>query len=279
MYWNVTWSGALILGLLNLWTPDGHASARQAITNRTVILATTTSTQDSGLLDVLTPVFETTTGYGIKTIAVGTGQALAMGRRGDADVLLVHAPAQEKKFMADGHGIKRQSFMYNEFVLIGPANDPAKVSETQSAVGALRKIAAAKALFLSRGDNSGTHILEKQLWSEAGVRPSGAWYQQSGQGMGQTLIIASDKGAYTLSDRSTYLSLRKRLDLSVLFQGDPKLYNVYSVIVVNPKKSARMNGPGGEAFFDFMLSPQASKLISGFGVEKYGEPLFYLLKK
>lgn len=279
MLWNVTWLGALILGLSTLWNPDGHTSARQAITNRTVILATTTSTQDSGLLDVLTPVFQKKTGYVIKTIAVGTGQALAMGRRGDADVLLVHAPAEEEKFMAGGHGMKRQPFMYNEFVLIGPADDPAKVFEAPSAAAALRKIAAAKALFLSRGDNSGTHILEKQLWGEAGVQPSGAWYQQSGQGMGQTLIIASDKGAYTLSDRSTYLSLRKRIDLGILSKGDPKLYNIYSVIVVNPKKSTRMNGPGAEAFFDFILSPQASKLIRGFGIEKYGEPLFYLLKK
>lgn len=278
MLWNVTRLGALILSVFTVWKPDGHTSASQAVTNRTVILATTTSTQDSGLLDALIPRFERTTGYVVKTIAVGTGQALAMGRRGDADVLLVHAPAEEEKFMAAGDGVKRQPFMYNDFVLLGPASDPAKVSETKSAADALRRIAASQALFLSRGDHSGTHILERQLWGEAGLQPAGAWYQQSGQGMGQTLIIASDKKAYTLSDRGTHLSLRKRLDLVVLLKGDPKLLNIYSAILVNPEKSAMMNGDGARAFWGFILSPEALDIIKTFGTEKYGEPLFYLLK-
>lgn len=279
MLWNVPRLGALILSFFALWQADGLTSTGQAIANRTLILGTTTSTQDSGLLDVLIPLFERTTGYMVKTIAVGTGQALAMGRRGDADVLLVHAPGEEKKFMAAGHGVKRQPFMYNDFVLLGPANDPAKISEAKSAADTLRKIAASKALFISRGDNSGTHILERQLWAEAGLQPAGAWYQQSGQGMGQTLIIASDKKAYSLSDRGTYLSLRRRIDLSILFQGDPKLYNIYSIMLVNPQKSARINGLGAEAFFTFMLSPEALDIIQTFGTEKYGEPLFYPLKK
>lgn len=247
--------------------------------NKTVILATTTSTQDSGLLDVLIPLFQKKTGYVVKTIAVGTGQALAMGRRGDADVLLVHAPTEEEKFMAEGHGIRRKSFMYNDFVLLGPASDPAGVSKATSAAEALARIAGSRALFLSRGDNSGTHILEKRLWNEAGIEPSGAWYQQSGQGMGQTLIIASEKNAYTLSDRGTYLSLKNRIVLSVLYKGDPQLLNIYSVILIDPHKSPRINYTGAQAFFAFILSPQVLNMIKTFGVDKYGEPLFYLLTR
>jgi tungstate transport system substrate-binding protein len=256
-----------------------EAAATQAVTNTTVILATTTSTQDSGLLDVLVPMFEKKTGYVVKTIAVGTGQALAMGRRGDADVLLVHAPAEEEKFVAEGHGTKREPFMFNDFVLIGPAGDPAKIAKAPSVVEALRLIAASQALFLSRGDNSGTHILEKQLWTESGLQPGGAWYQQSGQGMGQTLVIASEKRAYALSDRGTYLSLKKRLELSILFRGDPKLLNIYSVIPVNPQKSSSINSAGAQAFSAFVLSQEAFRVIETYGREKYGEPLFRLMKK
>ena len=269
----------LVLVFISLWGAEGQTSAHQVAANKIIILATTTSTQDSGLLDALVPVFERTTGYVAKTVAVGTGQALVMGRRGDADVLLVHAPAEEEKFMAAGHGIKRQPFMYNDFVLLGPASDPARLSTARLVLDALRKIAASQAPFVSRGDNSGTHILERQLWAEAGIQPAGKWYQQSGQGMGQTLIIASDKRAYTLTDRASYLSLRKRIDFSILFKGDAKLYNIYSVILVNPQKSASINEAGARAFFDFVLSPEALNIIKTFGAEKYGEPLFYLLKK
>jgi len=270
---------AFVFAFFSISQLDRLAASNQAATGKVLILATTTSTQDSGLLDLLVPVFQTKTGYEVKTIAVGTGQALTMGRRGDADVLLVHAPAEEEKFMAAGHGIKRRQFMYNDFVLVGSAADPAKISKLRSAVEALRKIADSQSLFLSRGDNSGTHILEKQLWMEATIQPAGRWYQQSGQGMGQTLIIAAEKNAYTLTDRATYLKLQKRLDLSVLLEGDPKLLNIYSVIQINPLKSPNINAAGAQAFFDFMLSPKTLEIIKAFGVEEYGQPLFRLLKK
>jgi len=247
--------------------------------NKIIILATTTSTQDSGLLDLLVPLFQIKTSYVVKTIAVGTGQALAMGRRGDADVLLVHAPEEEKTFMAAGHGIKRQPFMYNDFVLVGPTSDPAKMAKAKSAAEALRQIAASKTLFLSRGDNSGTHILEKQLWMRAGIQPAERWHQQSGQGMGQTLIIASEKSAYTLTDRATYLKLKRRIELTILLEGDPELLNTYSLLQVNPLKSSKINSAGAQAFVDFMLAPETLDLIRTFGLEQYGQPLFHLLKK
>lgn len=271
---------ALVCACYSLAPADGLAgTGPSSATTKILILATTTSTQDSGLLDLLVPIFQSKTGYEVKTIAVGTGQALAMGRRGDADVLVVHAPSEEEKFMAAGHGIKRQQFMYNDFVLVGPAADPAKISKVRSAVEALRKIADSQALFLSRGDNSGTHILEKQLWTEAAIQPAGRWYQQSGQGMGQTLMIAAEKNAYTLTDRATYLKLQKRLGLSIFLEGDPKLLNIYSVIQVNPLKSPNMNAAGAQAFFDFMLLPETLKIIKTFGVQEYGQPLFQLLRK
>ena len=255
----------------------------EAAANKKLILATTTSTQDSGLLDVLdvldvlVPTFQKKMGYVVKTVAVGTGQALALGRR--ADVLLVHSPPEEERFMAEGHGVRRQSFMYNQFVIVGPANDPAKVSRASSAVEALKRIADSQALFLSRGDNSGTHILEKKLWSEARP-PSGSWYQESGQGMGQTLTIASEKKAYTLTDSGTYLSLKKRLELSIVFsKGESKLRNIYSVIQVNPQKNSMINGAGARAFFDFIVSREAGKIIKDFGRKDHGQPLFYLLKR
>ena len=263
---------------VTIWIgPMGWITPNPALANTFVILGTTTSTQDTGLLDLLVPVFQKATGTLVKTIAVGSGQALAIGRRGDADVLLVHAPIEEKKFMTNGHGIKRQPFMYNDFVIVGPTNDPATVSRMPSTSMVFRSIADAQALFLSRGDHSGTHIMEKNLWDQAGIRPSGKWYQQSGQGMGQTLIIASEKNAYTLTDRSTYLRLKKRLRLNILFAGDSTLLNVYSVILVNPGKSDRMNPTGGRALFDFLLSQETLKRIKTFGLEKYGEPLFGLI--
>ncbi len=270
---------AFVFAFFSISQLDRLAASDQASTSKVLILATTTSTQDSGLLDLLVPIFQSKTGYEVKTIAVGTGQALAMGRRGDADVLLVHAPPEEEKFMAAGHGIKRRQFMYNDFVLVGSATDPAKISKVRSAVEALRKIADSQALFLSRGDNSGTHILEKQLWMEAAIQPAGKWYQQSGQGMGQTLIIAAEKNAYTLTDRATYLKLQKRLGLSLLLEGDAALLNIYSVIQIHPLKSPNINAAGAKAFFDFMLSPKTLEIIKTFGVEEYGQPLFRLLKK
>lgn len=269
----------LVVGLFYLWEANGLTSTDQPVMNKITILATTTSTQDSGLLDLLVPLFQIQTSYVVKTIAVGTGQALAMGRRGDADVLLAHAPEEEEKFMAAGHGIKRQPFMYNDFVLIGPTSDPAKIAKAKSAAEALRQIAASKTLFLSRGDNSGTHTLEKRLWMRAGLQPGERWYQQSGQGMGQTLIIASEKNAYTLTDRATYLKLKRRIELMILLEGEPELLNTYSLLQVNPLRSPKINRAGAQAFVDFMLAPETLNLIGTFGLKQYGEPLFHPLKK
>jgi tungstate transport system substrate-binding protein len=240
-------------------------------------LATTTSTQDSGLLDVLIPDFDEKTSYVVKTISVGSGQAMAMGRRGEADVLLVHSPADEEKLIQSGDGINRRLVMHNDFVIVGPPSDPAGVKNTKSSREAFRRIAQADALFLSRGDNSGTHAKEMKLWKAAGVDPEGEqWYQQTGLGMGETLNVASEKSGYTLSDRGTYLALNKQrgLDLEVLEQGDPDLLNVYHVIQVNPEKWPKVNAAGAKAFADFMVSPAAQQTIGRFGVDKYGEPLF-----
>jgi tungstate transport system substrate-binding protein len=243
-------------------------------TSPEIILATTTSTQDSGLLDVLIPVFEQKSGYTVKTVAVGSGQALKMAEQGNADVLLVHSPAAEKALIANSFGIERQLVMHNDFVIVGPPSDPAKIREAQLAVEALQKIAAASAGFISRGDDSGTHKMELSLWQQASLTPEGAWYQESGQGMGATLKIASEKEAYTLTDRATYLANRATLDLAILFAGDKALLNVYHVIVVNPAKWTKVNAAGARAFASFLLSPETQTLIGQFGVEKFGQSLF-----
>ena len=239
-----------------------------------VILSTTTSTQDSGLLDVLVPLFERQTGYTVKTIAVGTGQALALAARGEADVVLAHAPALEKKYVAEGKMLDRRLVMYNDFVIIGPADDPAKIKGTKKAADALKAIAASGSRFVSRGDNSGTHVLEKALWKLAGVEPQGAWYIESGQGMGATLGIADDRKAYTLTDRGTFFAFQKRIRLPILLEGDRPLLNIYSVMLVNPQNGPKVNAAGGTAFADFMVSADVQKVIKTFGVDKYGQPLF-----
>jgi tungstate transport system substrate-binding protein len=240
-----------------------------------VILATTTSTQDTGLLDVLVPLFEQDTGYNVKVIAVGTGQALAMGERGDADVMLVHAPASERKVVDEGVGIDRRLVMHNDFVLLGPSSDPAGVQGTTLAVDALTKIYDKGAAFVSRGDDSGTDKLEKALWKKAGLDPTGqSWYEESGQGMGATLQIANQRDAYIMSDRGTYLATKDSLSLIIVLEGDPGLLNVYSVMQVNPDKFDLVNGPGGKAFADFMVSDKAQSVIKDFGVDKYGQALF-----
>jgi tungstate transport system substrate-binding protein len=239
-----------------------------------VILSTTTSTQDSGLLDVLVPLFERQSGYSVKTIAVGTGQALALAARGEADVVLAHAPALEKKQVAEGKALNRRLVMYNDFVIIGPAEDPAKIKGTKKAVEAMKAIAASGARFVSRGDNSGTHTLEKTLWKLAGVEPQGGWYIESGQGMGATLGIADDRKAYTLTDRGTYLAFQKRVRLPILVEGDKPLLNIYSVMEVNPANGPKVNAAGGKAFADFMVSTDVQTIIRTFGVDKYGQPLF-----
>jgi tungstate transport system substrate-binding protein len=243
---------------------------------KNVILATTTSTQDSGLLDVLIPVFEKKTGYFVKTISVGSGQATAMGQKGEADVLLVHSPDAEMKVVADGSGINRRLVMHNDFIVVGPPSDPAKIKGSKTTLDAFKKIATASSIFMSRGDNSGTHSKEKQVWKEAGVKYEGEkWYQQTGLGMGQTLNVASEKKAYTLADRGTYLALKKRLDLDILAEGDAILLNIYHVIEVNPTKFSKVNAAGGKTFADFMVSKEAQDMIKTFGVEKFGSPLFF----
>lgn len=243
--------------------------------NPELILATTTSTQDSGLLDTLVPLFEQQTGYKVKVIAVGTGQALTMGERGEADVLLVHAPDSEKQFIAAGHGAERQLVMHNDFIVVGPPEDPAGIRNERSAAAALSRLAQKASPFVSRGDNSGTHQLEQKLWTAASIQPKGDWYLESGQGMGATLNIASDKGAYTISDRGTYLAQKKNLRLDILVQGDRGLLNVYSVITVNPNKSSKLNYPGAQTFARFLLEPATQQVIARFGRDKYGEPLFF----
>lgn len=243
---------------------------------KTIILATTTSTQDSGLLDALLPVFEKQTGYFVKTIAVGSGQAMTMGKKGEADLLLVHSPDAEKKFMAEGGGINRRLVMHNDFILLGPAADPAKIKGAKTSVDALKKISSASALFLSRGDNSGTHAKEKALWKGAGINPEGQkWYQQTGLGMGQTLNVASEKKGYTLADRGTWLALKKNLGLELLVQGDASLLNIYHLIEVNPAKWPKVNTAGAKALSDFILSRKAQDMIRTFGVSKFGAPLFF----
>jgi tungstate transport system substrate-binding protein len=244
--------------------------------DKTVILATTTSTRDSGLLDILLPVFERKTGYVVKTIAVGTGQSLAMGKRGDADIVMTHAPEAEKPLVDEGWLTRRAQFMHNDYVLVGPAADPAKIARVKGAVAALRQIAEVKATFVSRGDDSGTHKQEQALWKAAAIVPKGSWYVEAGQGMGATLRIASEKQGYTLTDRSTYLSLQKTLDSKILLEGDPLLLNKYSVMLVNPAKHGKVNAEGAKALHNWLLTDEARTMIRDYGNDRFGQPLFFL---
>ena len=265
-----------ILSILFLMAFVLSACAPGAPTNPNLILATTTSTQDSGLLDVLIPLFESESGYTVQTVAVGTGQALKMGEEGNADVLLVHAPKSEEEFMRDGFGKERAAVMHNDFIIVGPESDPASINHMTSALTALKKIYDSGSTFISRGDDSGTHKKELDLWSKAGFDPDGqAWYLETGQGMGATLTVASEKGAYALTDRGTFLSQRENLDLILLLEGDPPLLNPYHVITVNPDKWPKVNYEGAMAFYNFMISPKTQKVIGEFGVEQYGQPLFF----
>ncbi|MFC4770011.1 substrate-binding domain-containing protein [Effusibacillus consociatus] len=243
--------------------------------NPNVILATTTSTQDSGLLDVLIPEFEKKTGYKVKPIAVGTGQALAMGEKGEADVLLTHAPSSEKKLVNEKSVINYQLVMHNDFVMVGPAADPAKIKGKKTAAEALQAIAASRSIFVSRGDESGTHKMEKSLWKKANVEPHGVWYQESGSGMGQTLNLASEKSGYTLTDRATYLSVKKNLKLDILVEGEKTLLNIYHVMQVNPDKFPKVNQDGAKAFVHFLIQKETQDKIGEFGKDKFGQPLFF----
>ena len=267
----IAWLAAILV-LVFYAAPATAAPPKQ----KNIILSTTTSTQDSGLLDVLIPIFEKKTGYFVKTIAVGSGQAMAMGQKGEADVLLVHSPAAEKKFVAESYGINRRIIMHNDFVIVGPPSDPAGIKGMKSAAEVFKKIAASNAIFMSRGDNSGTNAKEKAIWKAAGITPEGQkWYQQTGLGMGLTLAVAAEKKSYTLADRGTYLALKKNLGLDILSEGDGILLNIYHVVEVNPAKWPKVNAAGAKAFADFMISKQTQKIIKTFGVDKFGSPLFF----
>ena len=248
-------------------------------------LATTTSTADSGLLDAILPAFEEANNARVDVVAVGTGQAIELGEAGDADVILVHARAREDAFVAEGHGTQRYDVMYNDFVIVGPPDDPAGVAGMSSAAEALAAIAAAGAPFASRGDDSGTHTKEMSLWETAGITPdpAGGWYNSLGQGMGETLTFANEAGAYTMTDRGTFLSMRDNLPNLVVVVGgesiadnaDPKLLNPYGVIPVNPEKSEAINAELAQKFAEWLTSPEVQTMIGEFGVETFGQPLFY----
>jgi tungstate transport system substrate-binding protein len=248
----------------------GMATAAPA---RDLILATTTSLQDSGLLDVLLPRFEASSPYRVKAIAVGSGEALRMGEQGSADVLVVHSPSDEERFMAAGFGKDRKELMSNDFVVVGPPGDPAKVRGLPVA-DALRAIRELGSVFVSRADASGTDKKEKALWKKAGPAPAGAWYLETGQGMAETLRIASEKSGYALTDRGTFLAVKARLDLVVLVEGGADLLNVYHVITVNPERHPDVDIRGAEAFMEFLLSPATQEVIGEFGRDKFGVPLF-----
>ncbi len=248
-------------------------------------LATTTSTADSGLLDAILPAFEEANNARVDVVAVGTGQAIELGEAGDADVILVHARAREDAFVAEGHGTQRYDVMYNDFIIVGPPDDPAGVAGMSSAAEALAAIAAAGAPFASRGDDSGTHTKEMSLWETAGITPdpAGGWYNSLGQGMGETLTFANEAGAYTMTDRGTFLSMRDNLPNLVVVVGgesiadnaDPKLLNPYGVIPVNPEKSEAINAELAQKFAEWLTSPEVQTMIGEFGVETFGQPLFY----
>lgn len=240
-----------------------------------VRLATTTSVQDTGLLDVLAAAFQADGRYILQPIAVGSGQAMQLGRTGEADILLVHSPDDEKRFVEEGYGHNRTTFMHNDFVVLGPSSDPAGIKGEKKASGAFVKIAAAKALFVSRADNSGTHKKELKLWDAARTRPSREFYLEAGQGMAATLSVANEMNAYCLADRSTYLAMKRNIGLEVVSEGDEALKNSYSLILVDAARFPKVNASGARAFFDFILSGPARKTIEEYGVGKYGRQLFF----
>ena len=251
-----------------------EAAAEEAATDD-LILATTTSTYDSGLLDYLLPDFEQQYGVSVSVVAVGTGQAITLGEDGNADVLLVHARALEDAFMEAGHGVRREDVMYNDFVIVGPEDDPAGIKGMTNAADAMAKIASSESTFISRGDNSGTNVKELAIWADAGIEPAGDWYVSAGQGMGSVLTMADEQQAYTLSDRATYLARTlEGTDLVVLTEGDPILFNPYGVIAVNPDKGPHIKADLANDFIDWIISVPTQELISQFGVDEFGQALF-----
>jgi tungstate transport system substrate-binding protein len=265
------WFICLILILMFALAACGSAKPQ----NPAMILATTTSTQDSGLLDELIPVFEQDSGYQVKVIAVGTGKALTMGREGNADVLLVHAPAAEKEFMEGGYGEERFLIMHNDFVIVGPTDDPAGIKGMDDPIAAMQQIADTESFWISRGDDSGTNKKEIAFWEQTGIMPEGAWFLESGQGMGATLKIASEKDAYTLTDRATYLFLKENLFSEILVEGHQSLLNVYHVMTVNPEMWDHVNHEGAKALAAFLISDETQDMIREYGVDQFGQPLFF----
>lgn len=257
-------------------TPLEEVVGEEAEEKGSIILSTTTSTQDSGLLDYLLPIFTEDTGIEVKTVAVGTGKALQMGRDGEADVLLVHAKADELIFVEEGHGSERHDVMYNDYVLVGPAEDALGLKENSpnDITQGLKTISEGGATFVSRGDDSGTHKKELAIWKVAGIEPTGEWYLEAGAGMGDVLKITNEKQAYTISDRATYLSNKGDLDLEVIIEGDDNLFNQYGIIPVNPEKNDLINNEGAIEFMNWMLSDKGQGLIEEYGIEEYGQPLF-----
>lgn len=272
--WRLFAGRSLVIAMLSILLVAMSSCSQSAPANKEVILATTTSTYDTGLLDVLAPDFQKKTGYVVKPIAVGTGQALALGERGEADVLLVHAPSAEKKLIESGAAIDRRLVMHNSFAIVGPPSDPVGIKGGRDAALAFKKIAASNVLFISRADDSGTDKMEKDLWNRVGASPDGQRYLETGQGMGATLRIASEKGGYTLTDRGTFLSQKKTLSLEVMVEGDPSLLNIYSVMLVNPEKYPKVNAQGARAFADYIVSRETQSIIKSFGLDKFGEALF-----
>ncbi|HYD31901.1 MAG TPA: extracellular solute-binding protein [Azospirillaceae bacterium] len=259
----------LAVAVLTLALLAGRAQADE----RFIIVASTTSTEDSGLFKAILPAFTARTGIEVRVVARGTGQAIDLAKRGDADVLFVHHKPSEEAFVAEGYGVERRPVMYNDFVLVGPRNDPAGIHGLTDAAEALKKIAAAKAPFVSRGDDSGTHKAEAALWQAANVDPVGGWYRPTGSGMGPTLNTAAAMGAYTLADRGTWVSFANKRDLAVLVQGDRRLFNQYGVILANPARHPHVKAADGQAFIDWLVSPEGQRIIGAYGV--HGAPLFF----
>ena len=263
----------LVLFSVTACSPNSESDAEDGANE--IILATTTSTQDSGLLDFLLPKFHAENKYLVKTIAVGTGKALKMAEDGNADVLLVHAPPAEIELVDKGFGIDRTLIMHNDFVIAGPPDDPAGISAINSAAGAFQQILKTKTIFISRGDDSGTNKKELEFWEEIDMQPEGEMYLESGQGMAATLRIASEKAGYTLTDRATYLAIQDYLDLEILVEGDQRLLNIYHIITVSPEKWPQVNYSSAQAFTSFLVSGKTQELIGEYGVDQYGQPLFF----